>query len=58
MTKKEDALTVLHGIVGSATTEEVAAKIDSSRNTAQTSLSRLAAEGRVEKTADGRWHVK
>lgn len=56
MTKKEDALTVLHG-TGSATTQDVAAKGGMSKNTAQVTLSRLKNEGKVDRTAEGRWHV-
>lgn len=58
MTKKEDALTVLHGTVGSATTQEVAERAGMLKNTAHSSLSSLKNEGKVDRTADGRWHVK
>lgn len=56
MTKKEDALTVLHG-TGSATVQDVAEKGDMSKNTAQVTLSRLKDEGKVDRTGEGRWHV-
>lgn len=57
MTKKEDALTVLHG-TGSATTQDVAEKGGMAKNTAQVTLSRLKDEGKVDRTAEGRWHVR
>lgn len=56
MTKKEEALTVLHG-AGSATTQEVAEKGDMKVNTAGVTLARLKDEGRVDRTPEGRWHV-
>jgi DNA-binding IclR family transcriptional regulator len=57
MPKKEDALTVLYG-TGSATTQEVAEKAGMLKGTARSSLSSLKSEGKVDRTADGRWHVK
>ncbi len=57
MTKKEDALTVLHG-TGSATTRDVAEKAGMPKNTARKSLAVLKGEGKVDQTAEGRWHVK
>jgi DNA-binding IclR family transcriptional regulator len=57
VTKKEDALTVLHG-TGSASTREVAERGDMPQGTAQKTLSRLAAEEKVGRTDDGRWHIK
>jgi predicted transcriptional regulator of viral defense system len=56
VTKKEEALTVLHG-AGSATTQEVAEKGDMKVNTAGVTLARLKDEGRVDRTPEGRWHV-
>lgn len=56
MSKKNDALTVLHG-TGSATTQEVAERGGMSKNTAQVTLSRLKNEGEVDRTESGRWHI-
>lgn len=57
MTKKENALTVLHG-TSSATTQEVADRSDMSREVAQVTLSRLRGEGKIDRTEEGRWHVR
>lgn len=56
MTRREEILTVLHG-TSTATTTQIAEKLDTSAANIHKDLQNLKGDGEVGRTEEKRWHV-